>query len=349
VQHSHRTLLAEATSRVYSRHGPGARHLGLFPPGHMAGLLSLLRILLLGTPTVIMESWNAGLAARLIDRYQITSSVGAPVQLSGLLDQQASGAASLATLAEFMTGAAPVPPSLIRRADAAGITAFRCYGSSEHPTITSGSVADPLDKRAGTDGRLIGGNEIRIVDGGGDDVPAGQDGEILTRGPELFTGYTDPALTASSFLDGWFRTGDVGRLDADGYLCITDRLTDIIIRGGENISSKEVEDLLVSHPAVADAAVIAAPDPVVGERVCAVVVARPGCSFDVSQAREHFTAAGTARQKTPEVVVLVDELPRTPSGKVRKDLLRAELARRSRAAGNLPELRVPGCGPVGLG
>ena len=324
VQHSHRTLLAEATSQVYTLNGPGARHLGLFPPGHMAGLLSLLRILLLGTPTVIMQSWDAALAATLIDRHAVTSCGGAPVQLSGLLDQQAAGTATLATLRECLTGAAPVPPSLIERADAAGVTAFRSYGSSEHPTVSAGTIADSLGRRAGTDGRLLAGNRVRLVDADGRDVPGGADGEILTRGPELFTGYTDPALNAAAFLPGgWFRTGDVGRTDADGYLTVTDRLKDIIIRGGENISAKEVEDLLVTHPAVADVAVIPVPDPTLGERVCAVVVACPGFTFDVEQAREHLAAAGAARQKTPEVVVLADELPRTPSGKVRKDVLRA--------------------------
>jgi cyclohexanecarboxylate-CoA ligase len=332
VQHSHRTLLAEATSRVYTLNGPGVRHLGLFPPGHMAGLLSLLRILLLGTPTVIMQVWDAALAATLIDRHAVTSCVGAPVQLSGLLDQQAAGTATLGTLRECLTGAAPVPPSLIERAEAAGITAFRSYGSSEHPTVSAGTIADQLARRAGTDGRLLAGNRVRLVDSGGRDVPDGRDGEILTRGPELFTGYTDPALNAAAFLaGGWFRTGDVGRVDAEGYLTVTDRLKDIIIRGGENISAKEVEDLLVTHPAVADVAVIPVPDPALGERVCAVVVARPGYTFDVEQARGHFAAAGAARQKTPEVIVLVDELPRTPSGKVRKDVLRA--ARRAEAGG----------------
>jgi len=139
----------------------------------------------------------------------------------------------------------------------------------------------------------------------------------------------DPAFLPG----GWFRTGDVGRIDADGYLTVTDRLKDIIIRGGENISSKEVEDLLVTHPAVADVAVIPVPDPALGERVCAVVVARPGFTFDVDQARAHFAAAGAARQKTPELVVLADELPRTPSGKVRKDVLRKARRRGARDSG----------------
>ena len=335
VQHSHRTLLAEATSRVYTFNGPDTRHLGLFPPGHMAGLLSLLRILLLGTPTVIMQAWDAALAAALIDRHAVTSCGGAPVQLAGLLDQHASGTAALGTLREFLTGAAPVPPSLIRRADAAGITAFRSYGSSEHPTVTAGTIGDSLDLRAGTDGALLAGNEVRLVDASGRDVPDGQQGEILTRGPELFTGYTDPALNAAALLPGgWFRTGDVGRIDAGGRLTVTDRLKDIIIRGGENISSREVEDLLITHPSVADVAVIPVPDPVLGERVCAIVVARPGCTFDVEQAQAHFAAAGAARQKTPEVIVLAGELPRTPSGKVRKDVLRA--ARKAGSYGTRP-------------
>ena len=198
--------------------------------------------------------------------------------------------------------------------------------------MSAGTIADPLGRRSRTDGRLLAGNQVRLVDADGRDVPPGRDGEILTRGPELFTGYTDPALNATAFLPGgWFRTGDIGRTDAEGYLTVTDRLKDIIIRGGENISAREVEDLLVTHPAVADVAVIPAPDPALGEQVCAVVVVRPGFTFDVGQAREHFAAAGVARQKTPEVVVLVDDLPRTPSGKVRKDVLRA--ARRTEASG----------------
>jgi len=332
VQHSHRTLLAEVPAQVYTYNGPGALHLGLFPPGHMAGLNSLLRSLLRGTPTIIMQAWDAALAAQLIDRHQVTSSVGAPVQLAGLLDQQAAGTATLASLREFLTGAAPVPPALVRRADAAGVPAFRSYGLSEHPTICTGTCDDPLVKRAETDGRLLAGDEVRIVDARGNDRPAGQDGEILSRGPELFLGYTDPALNATAFAPGgWFRTGDVGRLDSDGYLVVTDRLKDIIIRGGENISAKEVEDLLFTHPAVAEVAVIPTPDPALGERVCAVVVTRTGSSFDVDAARAHFAAAGAAKQKTPERIMVVDELPRTPSGKVRKDVLRAQAAGQQKA------------------
>src|SRR5262249_32666934 len=200
VQHSHRTLLAEATSRVYTLNGPGARHLGLFPPGHMAGLLSLLRILLLGTPTVIMQAWDAAVAAELIDRHAVTSCGGAPVPLSGPLGPHASGAPPPRTPREVPARPAPGPPSPDPPARAARATAVRPSGSSEHPTVTTGTIADPLDLRAGTDGRLLAGNQVRLVDAAGRDVPGGREGEILTRGPELFTGYTDPALNAAAFL-----------------------------------------------------------------------------------------------------------------------------------------------------
>ena len=330
VQHSHRTLLAELFSPVMTR---PLRQLALFPAGHVAGLLGLLRVLVHGCPTVVLEAWDPARAAQLVDEHRLTYGVGAPVQLAGLLDEQARGTATLATLAEFMTGAAGVPPALIQRAEAAGIAAYRCYGSSEHPTISTGHPFDPLDKRANTDGRIIEGTEVRIVDDEGVDLPTGAEGEIVSRGGELFLGYTDSDLDREAFLPGrWFRTGDVGRLDAEGYLTITDRKKDIIIRGGENISSKQVEDVLAEHPAVLDVAAIGLADPLLGERVCVVVTLRPGLHLDLAAVREHFAASGLARQKTPERVEVVDELPRTPSGKIQKFELRRRFADHGAAA-----------------
>ena len=327
VQHTHRSLLAELDSAAVRRPGFAPRQLAIFPAGHVAGLLGLLRVLVHGVPTVVQETWDAGRAAALVDEYALSYGVGAPVQLAGLLDEQAKGTATLASLREFLTGAASVPPALIVRADAAGIPAYRCYGSSEHPTISCGTVEDPLAKRAHTDGRILDGSEIRLVDDDGRDVPDGADGEVVSRGGELFAGYTDPRLDRDAFLPGgWFRTGDIGRLDAEGYLTITDRKKDIIIRGGENISSKEVEDVLGEHPAVLDAAAIGMPDERLGERVCVVVVLGSGTTLDVEEVRAHFAAAGLARQKTPERVEVVAELPRTPAGKVQKYVLRRRFA-----------------------
>jgi acyl-CoA synthetase (AMP-forming)/AMP-acid ligase II len=286
-----------------------------------------MRVLVHGSPTVVQETWDPARAAALVDEHALTYGVGAPVMLAGLLDQRAKGTATLATLREFMVGAANVPPALVHRAEAAGLPAYRCYGSSEHPTISTGIAGDPLAKRATTDGRLIAGNEVRLVDDAGNDVPDGAEGEIASRGGELFLGYTDPALDRDAFLPGrWFRTGDIGRLDADGYLTVTDRKKDIIIRGGENISSKEVEDVLAEHPAVLEAAAIGLPDERLGERVCAVVVLAAGRTLDLDEVREHFAASGLAKQKTPERVEVATELPRTPAGKVQKFVLRRRYA-----------------------
>ena len=174
---------------------------------------------------------------------------------------------------------------------------------------------------------LIGAAELRIVDPETlADQPHGTPGELLARGPEMFTGYLDASLDDTAFVDdGWFRTGDLAVYDGE-YLTIIDRLKDVIIRGGENISAQEVEALLVTHPAIAEAACVAAPDPVMGERVCAFVITRPRTEVTLEELRTHLAAAGLARFKLPERLEVRTELPRTASGKVQKAPLRVELA-----------------------
>ncbi|BBZ01693.1 long-chain-fatty-acid--CoA ligase [Mycolicibacterium chitae] len=326
VQHTHASLLGEIRSMDEIRAaGPELTTLSLFPSGHIAGTLGILRMFCRANTTLAMDAWNPELAARLIDQHGVAASGGAPIHLGGILDVAERDGLDLSSLREFTTGAAGVAGALIRRADKHGAGAFRCYGSSEHPTVSSGRPEDALDKRADTDGRITPGTEVRIVDDVGRDVESGCAGEILTRGPDQFVGYTGGEHTAAAMVDGWFRTGDVGRLDAEGYLTITDRKKDIIVRGGENISSKEVEDVLSSHPAIAEAAAVGAADATYGERVCAFVVVNAGQRFGLVEAAQHFTECGLARQKTPERIVVVDELPRTASGKVQKHLLRAQL------------------------
>jgi acyl-CoA synthetase (AMP-forming)/AMP-acid ligase II len=264
----------------------------------------------------------------LIESHRVASSAGTPFYLGTLLDEAERSGRDISSLALFLVGAASVPPALVERAEGAGILSWRTYGSTEHPAISSGLPTDPVERRIGTDGRPGPGNEVRIVDDEGRDLPVGSEGEILARGPRQFLGYDDPALDDASFTgDSWFRTGDVGRLDDEGYLTITDRKKDIIIRGGENVSAKEVEDVLATHPAVAEVAVCAAPDPVWGERVCAFVRPRSGTTVSLDELRRHVLEAGLARHKAPEQLELVEDLPRTATGKVRKaalrDLLRA--------------------------
>jgi acyl-CoA synthetase (AMP-forming)/AMP-acid ligase II len=328
VQHSHNTMLAEVRTlaQALGQDADGTA-LGTFPAGHIAGVLSLLRSFTLGVDSVLLDTWDPGLAAALVERYGVTSSAGTPYFLTSLLVAAEEGGRDVSTLRGFMVGAANVPRSVVDTADQRGMAAYRCYGSTEHPTVTTCTPDDPLELRATTDGAVTPGNEIRIVDDDGVELPDGTEGELVTRGPELFVGYSDPAFEADAFLPGgWFRTGDIGVVH-NGYLAIVDRKKDIIIRGGENIASKEVEDLLVEHPAVADAAVVAAPDHRLGERVCAFVVTRPGRTIDLEEVRRHFRAAGVAIQKTPERLELVDDLPRGHGGKVQK----VELRRRLRA------------------
>jgi cyclohexanecarboxylate-CoA ligase len=211
-----------------------------------------------------------------------------------------------------------------------GAAAFDCwckrtYGSTEYPTLTTGSAGDAPERDATTDGQLIGEAELRIVDPETlVDVAPGRPGELLARGPEMFTGYLDAALDAQAFTaDGWFRTGDLAVFDGE-YLTIVDRLKDIIIRGGENISAQEVEALLVTHPAVAEAACVAMPDPVMGEKVCAYVIPAPGAEPTLDGIRTHLLECGLARFKLPERLEVRAALPRTASGKVQKAPLREE-------------------------
>jgi acyl-CoA synthetase (AMP-forming)/AMP-acid ligase II len=326
VQHTTNTLVAEICTTAAAMGERRGVNLAAFPAGHIAGVLGLFRMFVLGVSSVVMDQWEPAFAARLVEQYGTTTTAGAPFYLASLMDEAEHQGRALTTMRNYMVGAASVPASLVERAEAFGIPVYRAYGSSEHPVITTGTPADSISKRAGTDGRLTPGNEIRLLDDDDNEVAIGEDGEIISRGPEMFVGYRDAAMDTDSFLPGgWFRTGDIGRLDADGFLTITDRKKDVIIRGGENIASKEVEDLLMLHPAVADAAAVGQPDSRLGERVAVFVQLRPGATIDLPEIQRHFATLGVARQKTPEHLEFVTEFPRSLSGKVRKVELRDQL------------------------
>ena len=326
VQHSANSLLAETRAQAMRFPGPPTAQLSPWTTGHIAGLVTLMDHALRGRPTVMMDSWDAARAARLIEQHYIVASSGTPFHLAGLLDAADAAGLRLDSLRDYLTGAASVPSSLVQRCAARGLATYRAYGLSEHPTVTIGSADDALAQRLHTEGQLTPGNEIRLVDDLGRDVPPGSEGEIATRGPERFMGYTDPALNEHSFLPGgWFLTGDVGCMDTGGFLRITDRKKDIVNRGGEKIASREVENALLALPEVADAAVLGVPDELLGERVCAYLVLKPGHHLTLDTVAAHFTELGLARQKSPERLITVDSLPRTPSGKVNKPALREAL------------------------
>ncbi|MET0376470.1 MAG: AMP-binding protein [Rhizorhabdus sp.] len=324
VCHSSRTLLSELIAVQAARRGITEVVLSPWPPGHVAGACTMMRFIVQGIKLVLMDQWDAATAAELIEREKVSAGSFTPFHLTGILDAADRDQRDLSSFISVLVGAAPVPPTLIERCAARGLNTFRSYGSSEHPTVTTGFPSDAIAKRLATEGRLMPGSEMRFVDDDGNEVPPGADGEMVTRGPELFMGYLDSSLNAAAMLpDGWFRTGDIGHFDADGYLVISDRKKDVIIRGGENISSREVEDILLADPMIADAACVAYPDERMGEIVCAYVVPRPNADVTLGSVRAHFATAGVARQKTPERVVSVAELPRNSTGKVLKHELRA--------------------------
>jgi acyl-CoA synthetase (AMP-forming)/AMP-acid ligase II len=325
VQHSHNTVLAEQKTMPALLGGrPDDVHLVTFPPGHIAGVGSMLRPLLNGARTVFTDGWDPALAVEMVHRFGVTCTAGTPFHLEGILDLGDTGD-KLTSLREFLVGAAPVAERIGRRAAQAGISTFRSFGATEHPTVTGEYDGEPEWARLTTDGKPLPGSAVRILGTDGADCPPGVDGEVVVRGPDQFIGYQDPALNAEAFTDdGWFRTGDLGQLDAQGRLTISDRIKDVVIRGGETISSGQVEEVLNAHPAVADGVAVAAPDSRYGEVVAAVVILKPGCVLDLDDLRAHFAASGLARQKTPERLTIVDELPRTALGKVRKAQLRAD-------------------------
>jgi acyl-CoA synthetase (AMP-forming)/AMP-acid ligase II len=244
-------------------------------------------------------------------------SGGATYFLTSLLDHPDFSDEHLALMPFAGLGGSSVPVAVTERAASLGIKCFRSYGSTEHPSITGCVLDDPEIKRHTTDGHPLTGVEMRLD----------EHGEILSRGPDCFVGYIDAEMTVAAFDDdGWYHTGDIGVLDDDGYLTITDRVSDVIIRGGENISAQEVEELLMGLDAVTEVSVVAAPDERLGERAAAVLRLRDGADPPtLDEVQQHLQAVGLARQKWPESLHQVDEFPRTPSGKVQKFRLRQEL------------------------
>lgn len=327
VLHDHNSIArAVAACTDYWGIQPGDVVLMPSPVTHISGYSNGLELpFLSGTRTVLMESWNAAEAVRLIERHGIAGTVAATPFLQELVATARAEGTRLPSIRFFACGGAAVPPEIVRQANALfeNGRAFRVYGSTETPLVTLGWVGPEVAELAATtDGRIID-YEVRIEDDAGNPVPPGREGEIVARGPAMFLGYADARQSEEAFTpDGFFRTGDIGLVTPDGGVLITGRKKDLIIRGGENISAKEIEDALHLHPDVAEAAVVAMPHPRLGEGICAYIIPRPGRRPDMAVITAHMATTGLARQKYPEHVELVDSFPRTASGKIKKDELR---------------------------
>jgi len=328
VVHTSDSILAEAwTSFDVLKRAPDSVTLDVSPAGHMASILGVTRPLLnSANKTIFMDAWNAEQAADLVREHGITSSGGPPYFLTTLLDAVGDNHDALRTITDWTLGGSAVPVPLTERAEELGLRTNRCYGSTEHPTVSVGLLTDSYEQRTQTDGRLLPGSRVRIVDEDEREVSLGEEGEIRTVGPEQMAGYRDPEAMRASFDDrGYFCTGDLGVLRPDGMLQVTGRKKDIIIRGGENLSALEIEETLMRHPSVREVAAVAVPDPVYTERVCAVAALVPGSVLTLEDIRAHFLRSGLAKHKTPERLLILDDLPRTATGKVRKQELREQL------------------------
>jgi acyl-CoA synthetase len=323
VIHSHQTLGCETRQLLENYPPDRGRQLTGTPVGHFIGMLGAFLIPVLeGAPIDLCDVWEPATVLKLIERDGLSVGGGPPYFVTSVLDHPDCTPEHMAHFKTVGLGGSTVPAAVTRRLADLGIFVFRSYGSTEHPSITGSSPDAPEEKRLYTDGNPRPGVEIKLT----------EDGEILSRGPDLCLGYTDPELTAKSFdEDGWYHTGDVGVLDDDGYLTITDRKADVIIRGGENISALEVEEVLLAMPPVAEAVVVAAPDARLGERAAAVLRIRAGSEMpSLDEVCDHFEHAGVARQKWPEELHQVDDYPRTASGKVQKFRVRQDVAARAR-------------------
>lgn len=315
VIHSHQTLCCEARQFAQGLAPDRGKQLTAAPVGHFIGMINAFLLPALeGTPINLADIWDPTRVLELMRGDGLTVGGGPPYFITSLLDHPDFGREHLEYLKYAGLGGSAVPASVTRRLTDLGIIVFRAYGSTEHPSITRSPCTASEDKRLFTDGKPEPGVEIRLA----------PDGEIYSRGPDLCVGYTDEALTRQAFDDeGWYRTGDVGAIDGDGYLTITDRKADFIIRGGENISALEVEEVLLTMPGIAEAAVVATPDSRLGERAAAVLRLKQGHAMPtLEQMRTHFGRRGIARQKWPERLHEVQDYPRTASGKIQKHLLR---------------------------
>jgi acyl-CoA synthetase (AMP-forming)/AMP-acid ligase II len=318
--HSSRTLLAE-TRQLADAWGLSWEDVAYMaaPLQHITGVLNAMTIpLLVGASAVLSERWDADVAVTDIMRHRVTYSAGATVFLQELTDAARAAGVHL-PLRMFACGGATVPRAVMERSEEQGIPAARVYGMTELPTVTVMNRSYPFDLRAETDGAIAPGVQVRVAGTDGEPLAAGCAGELLVRGPEQMLGYLDAGANRAALDDaGWFSTGDVGVVDAAGFVTITGRLKDVINRGGEKFSARDIEDLLLAHPAVRHAAVVPGPDPRFGEvPVAFVVFDQPGHA-SADELSRHLHATGLARQKTPVAWHFVDALPMTPSGKVKK-------------------------------
>lgn len=302
------------------------------PLGHATGFLhGVTAPFLIGARSVLLDIFTPDACLALLEQQRCTCMLGATPFVYDLLNVLEKQPADLSALRFFLCGGTTIPKKVARECQQRGIKLLSVYGSTESSPHAVVNLDDPLSHFMHTDGYAAAGVEIKVVDDARKTLPPGCEGEEASRGPNVFMGYFDePELTARALdEEGWCYSGDLCRMDEAGYIKITGRKKDIIVRGGENISSREVEDILLQHPKIHDACVVAMSDERLGERSCAYVVLKaPHHSLSLEEVVAFFSRKRVAKYKYPEHIVVIEKLPRTTSGKIQKFLLRKDIMRR---------------------
>ncbi|EHT1093652.1 medium-chain fatty-acid--CoA ligase [Escherichia coli] len=302
------------------------------PLGHATGFLhGVTAPFLIGARSVLLDIFTPDACLALLEQQRCTCMLGATPFVYDLLNLLEKQPADLSALRFFLCGGTTIPKKVARECQQRGIKLLSVYGSTESSPHAVVNLDDPLSRFMHTDGYAAAGVEIKVVDDARKTLPPGCEGEEASRGPNVFMGYFDePELTARALdEEGWYYSGDLCRMDEAGYIKITGRKKDIIVRGGENISSREVEDILLQHPKIHDACVVAMPDERLGERSCAYVVLKaPHHSLSLEEVVTFFSRKRVAKYKYPEHIVVIEKLPRTASGKIQKFLLRKDIVQR---------------------
>lgn len=325
VMHTSNTLFSNLHAYIETMAlGSADVILGASPMAHLTGYayLAMLPVALNAT-TVLQDVWDARRALQIVRAEGVTFSMASTPFVADLCGAVEAGEASIPAFNKFCCAGAPIPPMLIERAHKVlGMRLCSAWGMTENGAVTVTEPSRALEMSGISDGRPLRGMEVKIIDAAGQAVPAGVSGELLVRGASLFAGYLKRPHLNGVDADGWFDTGDVATVDAAGYIRITGRSKDVVIRGGENIPVVEIENLLYQHPAVSVVAIVGYPDRRLGERVCAFVTVKEGASFTFEDMVAYLESRQVARQYFPERLEIAEELPRTPSGKLQKFKLR---------------------------
>ncbi|MGN6584608.1 MAG: cyclohexanecarboxylate-CoA ligase [Rhizobiaceae bacterium] len=330
VTHSSNTMLAnlEPFAERLGLRGEDVIHMPS-PMGHQLGFMyGLVLPVMLGAKAVLQDIFDPKVMARQIADEKATFTMGATPFLSGFVDHVAESGSGTPSLRVFVSAGAPIPRALVTKArETLGAAIISGWGMSENGAVTTTRLDDPEELTTNTDGCALPGMEVKVVNQNGKTVSPGEEGRLMVRGCSNFVGYHKRPELGKYDEEGWFDTGDIARMDANGYIRICGRAKDIIMRGGENIPVVEVEGLLYKHPAISGVAIVGYPDRRLGERACAFVTLHAGASLTFEEMTDFLKAQKMAIQYIPERLEIVTELPRTPSGKIQKFKLRDTIAK----------------------